>query len=155
MRPPRLPDPFRVFNFVVEINATQVARFSEVSGISAETEVEDFREGGINDFTHKLAKVTKYPNLTLKRGITDAADATRLWNWHQEVINGTITRRNISVILQNVAKEEKWRWVFKDAYPVKWTGSDLNATNNTIAIESIEFAHHGMYKQSRVGTGGV
>ena len=142
MRP---PDPFRVFNFVVEINGTQVASFSEVSGISAETEFEDFREGGINDYTHKLAKLTKYPNLTLKRGITDTDE---LWSWHQDVINGTIARKTISVILQNVAKEEKWRWVFRDAYPVKWSGSDLNATNNTVAVESIEFAHHGMRKQS-------
>jgi len=142
MRP---PDPFSVFNFVVEVNGTQVAGFSEVSGISAETEFEDFREGGINDYTHKLAKFTKYPNLTLKRGITDADE---LWTWHQDVINGTIARKTISVILLDVAKEEKWRWVFHDAYPVKWSGSDLNATNNTVAVESIEFAHHGMRKQS-------
>src|SRR5262245_41109844 len=77
--PPRLPARSPVVSFVVESTGTHVCRFSEVCGISAETQVEDFRDGGVNNFTHKLAKVTKYPNLTLKRGITDAADATRLW----------------------------------------------------------------------------
>jgi phage tail-like protein len=137
-------DPYRVFNYVVEINGTQVGGFSEVTGISADTEFEDFREGGINNYTHKLAKLTKYSNLTLKRGITDANE---LWTWHQEVINGTVERKTISVILQNEAREETWRWVFSDAYPVKWTGPDLNATSNTVAAESVEFAHHGLRAQ--------
>jgi phage tail-like protein len=115
-----------------------------VTGFEASTEVEEYREGGINDYVHKLAKETKYPNLTLKRGITDS---TELWQWYQDVIAGTIERKPIAVVLQDIQKNEKWRWVFADAYPVKWSGSDLNAADNSIAVESVEFAHHGMAKQ--------
>ena len=140
----RLPDPFKVFRFVVEINGTQVGGFSEVTGLEVKTEVDDYREGGVNHFVHRIAKETRYPNLTLKRGITDA---TLLWDWHQQVVNGEIERKTVSVVLLNERREEKRRWVFQDAYPVKWNGTDLNAAGNTVAVESVELAHHGMTKQ--------
>jgi len=140
----RLPDPYKVFRFVVEINGVQVAGFSEVTGLEVRTEVDDYREGGYNDYVHKIAKETRYQNLTLKRGITDA---TELWEWHQQVVGGDIQRKTISVVLRNEQGQEKWRWVFRDAYPVKWNGTDLNATGNTVVVESVELAHHGMTKQ--------
>ena len=101
----REKDPYAVFDFVVEIDSTLVGGFSEVAGLQADTEIEEIREGGINNYVHKLAKLTKYPNLTLKRGITDAQD---LWQWHQDVIEGFIERKTISVILRDSKKEEKW-----------------------------------------------
>lgn len=139
----RLPDPYKVFQFVVEINGTQVGGFSDVSGLESRTEFDEYREGGVNEYVHKIAKETRYPNLTLKRGITDS---TEFWDWHQQIVEGDIQRKTVSVILMNSQREEKWRWVFRDAYPVKWNGSDLSATANTVVVESIELAHHGMMK---------
>jgi phage tail-like protein len=139
----RLPDPYKVFRFVVEINGTLVGGFSEVTGFERRTEVDDYREGGVNDYVHKIAKETRYPNLTLKRGITDL---TNLWQWHQQVISGQIERKTVSVILLDSLGMEKWRWIFSDAYPVKWNGSDMNANSSTVSVESIELAHHGMTK---------
>jgi phage tail-like protein len=139
----RLPDPYKTFRFAVEINGTRVAGFSEVTGLEVRTEVDEHREGGLNDYVHKLAKETRYSNLTLKRGITDVTD---LWDWHQQVVDGDVQRKTMSVVLLDEVGNEKWRWVFSEAYPVKWNGADLNATNNTVAVESVEFAHHGMKK---------
>jgi len=140
----RLPDPYKVFRFVVEINGTRVGGFSEVTGLEVRTEVDEHREGGINDYVHKIAKETRYPNLTLKRGITDKTD---FWDWHQQVVLGDVVRKTVSVIVLNETGQEKWRFVFRDAFPVKWNGTDLNATGNTVFVESIELAHHGMTKQ--------
>lgn len=142
----RKPDPYAIFNFVVEINSIEVGGFSEVSGLQAETEYESIREGGVNDYEHKLARITKYPNLTLKRGIIDANE---LWQWHQNIINGSVERKTITVTLMDSAKElknreSKWAWVFDCAYPVKWSISDLNTTSNTVALETVEFAHNGI-----------
>ena len=139
----RAQDPYKVFRFVVEINGTQVGGFSEVTGLEVRTEFDEYREGGVNDYVHKIAKETRYPNLTLKRGITDA---TELWEWHQQVVSGDIQRKTVSVVLLDALRQEKWRWIFRDAYPVKWNGTDLNATGNTVAVESVELAHHGMTK---------
>lgn len=112
-----------------------------MSGLEREVQTEDFREGGRNNYTHKLATVTKYQNLSLRRGI---ADASELWQWHQDVVNGKIERRRITVVLLDQLQKEKWRWVFADAYPVKWSGSELNATSNEVFVESVEFAHNGI-----------
>ena len=136
-------DPYTAFRFAVESDSVIVGGFSEVSGLQAETEIEDFREGGVNDFTHKFAKLTKYPNLVLKRGITERNE---LWKWYQDVVNGNIKKANIAVVLmdRDINRSDSWRWEFAQAYPVKWSGSDLNATGSNIFVESVEFAHHGM-----------
>ena len=139
----RVPDPYLVFRFLVEIDGTRAGGFTEVTGLEVRTEIDEQREGGVNNFVHKIAKETRYPNLTLKRGITDKTD---LWAWHQRVVEGDIQRKTMAVVLLDELRREKWRWVFHDAYPVKWNGTDLNATGNTLAVESVEFAHHGMTK---------
>ena len=136
-------DPYLSFRFLVEIQGLIVGGFSEVSGLQAETETEDIREGGVNDYVHKLPKITKYPNITLKRGITDSA---ALWNWHQDVVNGIIKRKSGFIILLDGEGNEKWRWSFERAYPVQWTGPELSADSNTVAVESIELAHNGIKK---------
>ncbi|HEV8430476.1 MAG TPA: phage tail protein [Pyrinomonadaceae bacterium] len=140
----RSPDPYKAFRFAVEINNTRVGGFSEVTGLEVRTEVDEHREGGVNDYVHKIAKETRYPNVTLKRGITDKTD---LWDWHQQVVLGDVERKTVSVVVLDVTGREKWRLVFHEAYPVKWNGTDLNATGNTVFVESIELAHHGMTKQ--------
>ena len=77
-------DPYLSYRFLVEIKELIVAGFSEVSGLQVETETEEYREGGVNDYVHRLPKITKYQNLTLKRGITDSDS---LWKWHQDVVS--------------------------------------------------------------------
>lgn len=140
MRP---SDPYKVFQFVVEINGVQIGGFSDVAGLEVRTEFDEYREGGVNDYVHKIAKETRYPNLTLKRGITDALE---FWAWHQLVVNGVIERKTVSVVLLDSRRRERWRWIFREAYPVKWNGSDLSASGNTVAVESVELAHHGMMR---------
>jgi len=137
-------DPYMNFKFKVEIDSVIKGGFSEVSGLQVETELEEVREGGVNDHVHKLPKITKYPNLTLKRGITDS-DA--LWKWHQETVQGKINRKCGFIILCDSAGNEKWRWHFVNAYPVKWTGPDLKADSNTVAVETLELAHGGIHKE--------
>lgn len=135
------PYPYTSFRFRVEIGGITVAQVSEVTGLQFETEVEPYEEGGVNDFVHQLPIRTKYQHITLKRGITDLDE---LWRWYQDVVNGEFKRKSGSIILMDIAGEEKWRWNFSDAYPVKWTGPDLKADSNTVAFEAIELAHNGI-----------
>jgi phage tail-like protein len=136
-------DPYISFRFRVEISGITVALFSEVSGLQIETETEPYEEGGVNDFVHQLPKRTKYQHITLKHGITELDE---MWKWHQDVVIGKFKRKNGSIILMDIAGEDKWRWNFVNAYPVKWTGPDFKADSNTIAFEIIELAHHGIKK---------
>ena len=136
-------DPYLSYRFLVEIDGLVVAGFSEVTGLQAETQIEDYREGGVNDYVHKLPKETTYPNITLKKGITDS---DVLWKWHQDVVNGKVERRSGYIVLLDSEGNETWRWNFVDAYPAKWTGPDLGADSNAVALESIELVHKGIKK---------
>ena len=136
----RRPDPYRAFRFRVEIDGLQQGGFQSVTGLDRETQIEAYREGGVNHFEHQLVTGTTYPSLTLKRGLVDTA----FWDWHQDVINGLIHRHNVSVVLIDERGEEVWRWICEAAFPSKWTGGELDATRNDIATESVELVHHGI-----------
>ncbi len=143
MQPGEKPDPYTSFRFRVEIRGIIVGHFSEVSGLQIETELEPYEEGGVNDFVYQLPKRTKYQHITLKRGITDVDE---MWKWYQDVVNGKFERKSGSIILLDSKGEDKWRWEFFKAFPVKWTGPEFRADGNTVAFESIELAHHGIKK---------
>lgn len=135
-------DPFMAYNFRVEVSSLTIGGFSEVSGLQAEIEVKEYREGGQNNYLHKLPGPVKYPNnLVLKRGLAAVDD---LWSWYQEVLSGKIEARNGSIILYDAAGDERRRWNFFAAYPVRWIGPQLNASSSTIAVETLELVHHGL-----------
>jgi phage tail-like protein len=139
-------DPYLGFNFAVEVDSIVVAGFSEVSGLQSEAEVQEYREGGVNEYIHKRAGPIKYSsNLVLKRGISDAAG---LWSWFSDVMQGKVQRKTVSIVLMDSACAEKFRWDFQHAYPVKWSGPDLRATAAEVAVESVELAHEGLAPKS-------
>lgn len=134
-------DPYRGFNFLVEIDGLVVGGFSDVSGLQAEIEVHDYREGGLNQYMHRLAGPVRYPgNLILKRGVTDNLS---LWLWHKDVRGGKVQRRNVSILLLDDSRKTVRVWHLDQAWPVKWAGPDLRAEGNTVAVESLELAHSG------------
>ncbi len=134
-------DPYSTFNFSVEIDGIIAAGFTDVSGLTISTEVHKFKEGGVNDFEHKLPKSTTYTDITLKRGITDFD----LWNWYQDVIYGTIERKNGTIyVFDNSKKQVDW-WYFFEAFPIKWEGPIFNASSGTVASETLVLAHHGLF----------
>jgi len=135
-------DPYMGFKFVVELGGVVVAGFSEVTGLQVEVEVQEYREGGLNEYMHKRVGPTRYPsNLVLKHGITDKRE---LWKWHQDVAHGKVERKNGSIILLSPAGDEVWRWNFEGAYPVRWNGPDLRANTAEVAVETLELVHRGI-----------
>jgi phage tail-like protein len=136
-------DPYSGFRFVVEIAGLQQAACSKVRGLNRETRVESFREGGVNDFERKLMTVTTYPNLALDRGLADP----KLWEWHQQVIEGRVLRLPITITLRDSNNKDVWGWLVNSAFPVKWSASDFDAASGQVVTESIEFAHHGFLRR--------
>ena len=134
------PDPYRSYRFVVEIDGVQRGGFQTVSGVERQTEVEPYREGGINHFERQLVVKSTYPPLKLSRGLVD----TDLWDWHQEVINGDVERRTVAIVLLDDRGNEAVRWICEGAFPTKWTGAELDAATGGVATETVELVHHGM-----------
>jgi phage tail-like protein len=132
-------DPFRTFNFVVDIDNTTVAGFSEVSGLTAEGDPVEYREGAdLENHVRKLTGLRKYANLTFKRGYTK--DDT-LWKWYAAIAAGENDRRAVTVTLQDEAHRSVMRWSAEGAWINKIEAPSFNATGNEVAIESMELCH--------------
>jgi len=135
-------DPYRNFNFLVEIEGISRASFIECSGLESHTEVIETREGGDNTTVRKLPGKTTFTDITLKWGLTDS---TELWAWRQSVVEGQFARKNGSIVVYDLTnKTEVARWNFVNAWPTKWDGPSFNAKGNDIAIETLVMAHEGI-----------
>jgi len=140
--PRRLNDPFVNFNFLVETGGTLAAGFSELTGMNGEIQAVEYREGrDPNSNTRKLPGLSKYGNVTLKRGVVVGQD---LFQWFKHGVDGDILRLDISILLLDEQRQEKVRYNLTNAWPVKFMAPDLKAAANEIAINSIELAHEGL-----------
>ena len=135
-------DPLRGFRFLIEIEGITSGGFTRVKGLSREVKHESYREGGVNDYEHKLITQVSYPALVLERGL--ALDD--LWKWAQAVADGEVQRKTIRIRLQNEAGDKMFAWQIEHALPVKWAASDLDAQASQVVMESLELAHHGLRK---------
>jgi len=136
-------DPYLSSRFLVEVDGLIVGGFSEVAGFQSELEMEEYREGGVNHHVRQFPKGVKYPNLSLKRGITDS---DVLWKWYDDVRQGTIKRRTVNIICLDSQGNRKLDWQCVNAYPIKWAGPDFVGQSSNVAIESIELTHEGIVR---------
>jgi phage tail-like protein len=136
-----------VFHFKVEFGSSsedQDHRFQEVSGLSAEVTTEEVREGGLNEYAHRLPAGAKYGNLVLKRGFITGSD---VGTWFRKAVeNFEFETRDVTVSLLNEKHEPLATWSFVRAYPVKWSVSDFKAQENALVVESMELAYRSFRK---------
>ena len=115
------------------------ARFQTVSGLSVEYDMEEYKEGGENRFVHKLPVRTKYADLVLKRGMLTDSEVIR---WFLNAFRDReIKPAEVSIILMNEKGEPLRTWNVVNAIPRKWVVSDLNASENSVVIETMEFSY--------------
>jgi phage tail-like protein len=112
------------------------AVFTELSGLSVEMQTMDYEEGGTNTFIHKLPGRLKVGNITLKHGLTKSNEFLK---WCMR-----IERKNVTVVMYDVAGKPVVRWHFTKAFAVKWTGPNFTADSTAMAIESVEITHQGL-----------
>jgi len=143
----RTIDPPFVGKFIFKIGALQIGAFTEVTGLGVSIDVEELMEGGQNAYTHKLLGRMRWPNIVLKRGLTDSnALFTWLLKFSGNGFNGEKNKiqpetGSISVV---TPKGEPFRtWSLIDVKPVKWTGPRLAASSRDLAIEELEVCHSG------------
>ena len=135
-------DPLRGFRYLVEIDGLVSGAFLRVKGISREVKHESYREGGVNDYEHKLLTQVTYSAVVFERGLV----FDDLWNWALAAADGDARRRTVRVRLLDEGGSRAWAWEIKDALPVKWSSSDLDATASQVVMETLELAHHGLRK---------
>jgi phage tail-like protein len=135
-------DPYRAFNYEVDFGDKTSAGFSEVSGLTADGDHVDYREG-IDPFNHvrRLIGLRKYSNIQLKRGYTKN---DKLWRWYEQIANGRNDRRIVIITLKDEEHNPVMRWKVMAAWVNKIEGPSLKASGNDIALESVELCHEGV-----------
>jgi phage tail-like protein len=135
-------DPLRGFRYLVEIDGLVSGAFLRIKGLSREIRHESYREGGVNEYEHRLITQVTYPLVVLERGL--ALDD--LWSWALAAADGDATRRTLRVRLQDEAGNKAWAWQIENALPVKWSAAELDANASQVVLETLELAHHGLRK---------
>ena len=146
--------PLTTFSFKVSIQGFSAeAYFQSVGGIKSESEVVEYREGGINHGSIRLAGPSKWPNIVLKRGFAGpGCDELRKWreDWSADPAkpvtknSPALVRKSGSITQLGPGGEEICRWSWKDGWPCKWEGPNFDATKSELAIETLEISHHGL-----------
>lgn len=119
-------------------------RFQKVSGISSRIETTEIHEGGENIYMQQLPTRVSYDNLVLERGLVVASPLNTEFNIAMSTMSFLPSNVIVSLI-GNVRGFENAgpvaSWVLHNAYPVAWSISDLDATENEVAIETMELAY--------------
>ncbi|MFL6537200.1 MAG: phage tail protein [Chthoniobacterales bacterium] len=120
---------------------------SEVSGLNIELAVIEHREGGDPDASvRKLPGLRKFSNIVLKRGIVSGNND--FFEWLTATRNSPNERRDLTISLLDERLQPVAVWRVRRAFPCKYSGPDLRADANEVAIESLELAHEGLEVES-------
>jgi len=143
----RTMDPPFAGAFKLEVGGVTIGAFTEVTGLSVQMEIEEIAEGGNNESTIKVPGRLKWPNLVLKRGVTDN---NSLFDWLAkcsgegfEKEQHKVTKQTGTISLLDAKKEVVRSWKFRDAMPVRWTGPTFAASAGALALEELEVSHGG------------
>jgi len=136
-----MADPYKGYNFRVELDGITRAGFTDCTGLDSTQAPISYREGTDSLTGRKIPGTNVYSNITLKWGLSDDRE---LYDWRQKAADGTVQRKNGSIVLLDDQGNEKIRWNFVQAWPTKWTGPTFSAAGTAIAIESIDIAHEGV-----------
>jgi phage tail-like protein len=138
-------DPFKAYNFFVEVEGILVGGFTSVSGLESKMEVLTIREGGVNNKAYKLGGQVSYSDIILESGIT-ALDP--VWLWYQSTLQGQIKRKNGSIYLLNDMGIPYVWYDFYNAWPIEWQGPSLDASQTLVATQRFVLAHEGIKKSA-------
>jgi phage tail-like protein len=134
-------------SFLFEVDGVQIGVFSQVSGLEVRVDVATYQEGGENGYTHNLPGRMTWPNIVLRRGITDS-DA--LFSWVNKTSGGGFATNNnsltrstgaITVIGTDGARLRAWE--LQGVFAVRWRGPDFDVVAGDALYEELELAHHG------------
>ncbi len=133
--------PMPKFRFEVDLGSElKGVAFQEVSGMDVENQIIEYRKSNSPIFsTEKMPGITKFGNVTMKRGVFVNDNA--FWNWHQQVAMNTIQRRTVIIKLLDENGKVTMRWTLQNAWPTKISSTDLKSDGNEVAVDTLEIAH--------------
>jgi len=135
------------YNFLMSITGAgshrtpMQAAFMEVTGLEQTVSPIVYREGHDNSEAQQLVGPNGMASITFKRGVSsDPA----FYNWIVNARNGEIRRVDGSVVLFSEDRQVVMHWHFSRGWPSQYSGPGFNATDNAIAIETLQICHEGL-----------
>ena len=138
--PTKRDNPYLNFNFLVQLGDEAAAGFSEVELPEGRIEAVEYREGDDRGPARKLPGRVSYGDVVLRRGL---AGGTDLFDWWRAVRDGQPDRRDVSIVLLDVARNQVATWRVRNAWPTRLAYSRLDGRGNDVVIETLELAHEG------------
>jgi phage tail-like protein len=136
--------PLTNFHFKVDWGGSNVANFTEVSGLEAEHDVIEYRSGGSPEFQIlEMPGLKKYSRITLTRGVFKGDNDFFKWLNTVDIDNPEQYRRDLTISLLNANHTPIITWKVRGAWPVKMTSPEMKATESGVAIETLEISHLG------------
>jgi len=128
-------DPYRAYNFKLEIQGVTEGHFTQCSGMGIKVDALEYREGGTGQVVNRVPGPVRYGDLTLRYGLTASSE---LWTWFMSAVEGRVERKNVSIVMLGPdGVQEVLRWDLIDAWPSEWRGAPLDALGREIAVESL------------------
>jgi phage tail-like protein len=136
--------------FLIEVEGIEIGVFLEVRGLEVGMDPLPVVEGGQNEYVHKLPNRLTWPDITLKRGLTQS-DA--LFEWMSQssgdgfTRNGNkVVRRNGSIVALPYPADPNRRlrsWNVYDMMPIRWKGPEFAVDKRDLMVEELTITHHG------------
>src|SRR5512138_2596825 len=125
-------EPYRSYNFRLDINGVTQGHFTECSGPGVKVEALSYREACNNQIVHRLPCRVPYADVTLKYGLSSSRE---LFDWLLNAVNGNVTRQNVTVtMLDSTGAADVMHWDLINAWPAEWHGALLDALGHEVAI---------------------
>jgi len=133
--------------FLVEIQGVELGVFRELSGLQVTVETVPIPEGGQNGYVRKVPGRMDWPNLVLKRGLTDS-DVMLDWLNKSSgqgfaAQNNKLARTTVSITAMDSSGNRLRAWNVVDAFPVRWKGPDFSVDGRDTLQEELEITHNG------------
>ncbi len=141
--------PYGAFNFAVNLNTpgvdpdSELGGFSDVSGLTNEMTVAEYRVGNSKEFhVRKVPLLHKVGDVTLKRGVIDSNEFF-LWI-KQARESGFDAKRNVIITLRDETGAQVRKWTLTAVIPLKYTGPTLAGKGGDVAMEEIVLSSEGI-----------
>ena len=135
--------PLAKFYFQVKFDGSDEIHFQEISGLDMESQPIEYRAGSSKQFSPlKMPGLRKFSDVTMKKGVFKGDN--KFYDWFKAINLNTIKRKQVTISLLDEAGAPTMVWTLANAWPTKITGTDLKATGNEVAVETIVLAHEGL-----------
>jgi phage tail-like protein len=172
----RQHDPLRNFKFFVEFEAASngithfndkvkgfTGGFTQVQGLTINTQAIAYREGGFNTTVHQLPGQTSFQPLVLNRGMVYGQDQAILWmrglfdasGSNGLAVKGKDFRLNVKIYVNDHpatpesntginGTDARVMFTVHNAWISSLAYTDLNGTDNNVLFEQMTLVHEGL-----------